>query len=163
VPPEVPEEFAAAYRAAYAQALEAQTGGPTHRAHPDADQDAERALPAAPEGAERALPARHGPLVVGTHRSDADDSDPTWFERVRDSTWFVPFLLLLLALLLIVGAYVVGRRFAEEVGAGDAAGPAVSRTIVTGPSLTSATAMSAPKTPRSTWVPAAASASHTAS
>ena len=41
--------------------------------------------------------------------------------------------------------------------------PEVSRIIVTGPSLTSSTAMSAPNTPRSTWVPSSSSPAHTAS
>ena len=86
---------------------------------------------------------------------DYDDDGPTWFERIRDSGWFVPFLLVLLALLLVLGAYVVGRRFADQV--------AVSSSIVTGPSLVSDTAMSAPNTPRSTWVPCSSSPAHTAS
>ena len=50
---------------------------------------------------------------------DADDvEEPTAYERVRDSRWFVPVLLLLLAVLLVVGAYVVGRAFSGSVGAG---------------------------------------------
>ena len=44
------------------------------------------------------------------------DGDPTWFERMRDSAWFVPVLLLLLGLLLILGAYAFGRAFADRVG-----------------------------------------------
>ena len=47
--------------------------------------------------------------------ADADD-DPTWFERLTDSPWFVPVLLLLLGLLLILGAYAIGRAFADRVG-----------------------------------------------
>jgi hypothetical protein len=111
------------------------------------------------------LPRRRGPLRVGTHRAEEvyDDDTPTVFERVRDSAWFVPLLLALLALLLILGAYAVGRRFAGEVqgSASSSSGPTLvteqggvdgrdqlSRTIVTGPSLASSTVMSAPKTPR---------------
>ena len=41
--------------------------------------------------------------------------EPTAYERIRDSSWFVPVLLLLLAVLLIVGAYVVGRVFSDRV------------------------------------------------
>lgn len=101
-PPEVPEEFAAAYRAAYEQALAAQTAGPQHREERGEDDE---------------LPRRRGPLRVGTHRtSEVYDDSPTWFERVRDSTWFVPILLALLAALLVLGAYAVGRRFADRVG-----------------------------------------------
>ena len=49
---------------------------------------------------------------------DADyDDSPTLFERVRDSGWLVPSLLALLALLLILSAYVVGRAFAGRVAA----------------------------------------------
>ena len=111
-PPEVPEEFAAAYRAAYEQALAAQTVGAQHR--DESDDAAEADLD------EADLPVRRGPIRVGTHRTEEvyDDEAPTWFERIRDSQWFVPLLLALLALLLILGAYAVGRRFAGEV-AGD--------------------------------------------
>jgi hypothetical protein len=132
----VPEEFAAAYRAAYEAALAAQTDGPQHRDEPEppavvepaADEGAEDS--AADEGGERSavedtdeLPVRQGPIRIGTHRSALryaqDDEPPTWFERVRDSGWLVPVLLVLLALLLILGAYTVGRGFADRVG-GDA-------------------------------------------
>ncbi|MCW2761832.1 MAG: hypothetical protein JWR85_2033 [Marmoricola sp.] len=127
-PPEVPEEFAAAYRAAYEQALAAQTGGPQHRVdrepdepepdEPEPDDEADDADDG--EGAwedDEELPRRRGPLIVGTHRSEQGYSDdPTWFERVRDSTWFVPILLAMLAMLLVLGAYAVGRRFAGQVG-----------------------------------------------
>jgi hypothetical protein len=132
-PPEVPEEFAAAYRAAYEQALAAQTGGPQHRDEPEDPEDPEDSEDSEElqdesgeaDGSrnetgdwdDEELPRRRGPLVVGTHRSDEDygDDGPTWFERVRDSTWFVPILLALLALLLILGAYAVGRRFTGQV------------------------------------------------
>jgi hypothetical protein len=96
-PPEVPEEFAAAYWAAYEQTLAAQGGGPQHREDPP-----EERVPETPR------------------RSDEDVEDsPTWFEEVLDSGWFVPLLLGVLALLLILGAYAVGRSFAGHV-AGDA-------------------------------------------
>ena len=107
------------------------------------------------------LPVRRGPIRVGTHRTEDEyDDTPTWFERVRDSHWFVPLLLVLLALLLVFSAYAVGRRFAERV---EVEAPQVSRIIVTGPSLASSTVMSAPNTPRSTWVPSSSSPAHTAS
>ncbi len=132
-PPEVPEEFAAAYRAAYEQALAAQTGGAQHRVVPEDDDEEspEQAGDDAVDGDDedtdeievQRLPRRRGPLRVGTHRSaetfePEEDDRPTWFERIRDSTWFVPFLLALLALLLIIGAYAVGRRFADGVAGG---------------------------------------------
>ncbi len=58
---------------------------------------------------------------MGTHRveEEYDDEAPTWFERVRDSQWFVPLLLALLASLLILGAYAVGRRFADRMNTGE--------------------------------------------
>ena len=120
-PPEVPEEFAAAYRAAYERALAAQTGGPQHRDDPEPEPDEKSGDDGHMDGdtLETPLPRRRGPLLIGTHRSEEEydevDDTPTWFERVRDSTWFVPLLLALLALLLILGAYAVGRRFAGEV------------------------------------------------
>jgi hypothetical protein len=119
-PPEVPEEFAAAYRAAYERALAAQTAGqhrddlapPGERAEESVDEVDEYE-----DAAEQPLPRRTGPLRVGTHRQmeEYDDDNPTWFENIRDSTWFVPLLLALLALLLILGAYAVGRGFADQV------------------------------------------------
>jgi hypothetical protein len=111
-PPEVPEEFAAAYRAAYERALAAQSEGPQHREDPEPEWEADD------DEAEVRLPERHGELRVGTHRTEDDEYAPTWFERVRDSSWFVPLLLALLAMLLILGAYAVGRRFAGQVDAG---------------------------------------------
>jgi hypothetical protein len=106
LPPEVPEEFAAAYRAAYERALAAQSEG----------------LPDEPEPEKRdpatdthELPARRGRLVVGTHRTEAYEDEPTMFEKASESPWFVPLLLALLALLLVLGAYAVGRAFAGKV------------------------------------------------
>ncbi len=53
--------------------------------------------------------------MVGTHRTEQYDDEPTVIEKVTDSPWFVPLLLTLLALLLILGAYAVGRAFADKV------------------------------------------------
>ena len=107
LPPEVPVEFAAAYRAAYERALSAQTEGAPPASEP---------APAAGVGDDTdELPARRGRLVVGTHRTESYDEEPTFFERVSDSAWFVPLLLAMLALLLILGAYAVGRAFAGKV------------------------------------------------
>jgi hypothetical protein len=116
LPPEVPEEFAAAYRAAYERALEAQSEGLQHDPEPE---------PEATDTDE--LPARRGRLVVGTHRTESYDEQPTVFEKVTDSPWFVPLLLALLALLLILGAYAVGRAFAGKVSddAGHGSEPSV--------------------------------------
>jgi hypothetical protein len=112
----VPEEFAAAYRAAYERALAAQTAG-QHRDDPEPPDETLAEEFEDTETVEQPLPRRSGPLRVGTHRQpvEYDDDNPTWFENVRDSTWFVPLLLALLALLLIIGAYAVGRGFAGQV------------------------------------------------
>ena len=71
LPPEVPEEFAAAYRAAYERALAAQSEGLADEEEPatgstDTDE----------------LPARRGRLVVGTHRTETYDDEPTMVEKV---------------------------------------------------------------------------------
>lgn len=147
----MPEEFAAAYRAAYEQALAAQTDAAKHRDDPED------------------LAVRRGPLRIGTHRSadlvtHDEEGTPSVLERLTGSAWLVSLLLVLLAALLIFGAYSVGRSFAGRV-AGDAEPDVVadvSRIIVTGPSFASSTVMSAPKTPRSTRVPSVSSPSQTA-
>ena len=56
-------------------------------------------------------------MRVGTHRTADEEYDdrPTWFEGVSESNWFVPLLLALLALLLILGAYALGRELAGRV------------------------------------------------
>lgn len=146
VPAEVPDEFADAYRAAYERALAAQSDVAPHRsaaAHDEHDIEQPDRLPrrVAPlrVGTHRTRPVERrpqrapGPELLrdpeSPHRSqgsvlpppasprDADDVEgPTAYERVRDSRWFVPVLLLLLAVLLVVGAYVVGRAFSGSVG-----------------------------------------------
>ncbi|WP_155918230.1 hypothetical protein [Marmoricola sp. URHB0036] len=108
LPPEVPEEFAAAYRAAYERALAAQSEGPEDEEEPSTDSsDTDE------------LPLRRGRLVVGTHRTETYDDEPTMVEKVTDSPWFVPVLLAMLALLLVLGAYAVGRAFAGKVNSDD--------------------------------------------
>ncbi len=127
-PPEVPEEFAAAYRDAYEQALAGQVDWPKHREFPEEPAGTD---PTDGDGSSE-LPLRRGPLRVGTHRveEDYDGGAPSWFERIRDSQWFVPLLLALLAMLLILGAYAVGRRFTEQVTAGS--GSDAEPTVVIG-------------------------------
>jgi hypothetical protein len=121
LPPEVPEEFAAAYRAAYERALAAQSEVPEGG-------DETEAEPPTPGTDTDELPARRGRLVVGTHRTEAYDEEPTMFERASDSPWFVPVLLALLALLLVLGAYAVGRAFAGKVNSD--AGPSSEPSVV---------------------------------
>ena len=124
-PPEVPDEFAAAYREAYERALLDQTDAPRHRRpaqYRPGYVDPTTApvpveTPAARSTADVELPERRGRLVVGTHRQEAVlDAGDTWFDHVRDSRLFVPVLLAALALLLVLGAYVLGRAFTAAVG-----------------------------------------------
>jgi hypothetical protein len=103
----VPEEFAAAYRAAYEEALRAQSVPSKQGDH--ADRAASTWLDSA------GLPVRTRPIRVGTHRGETG-TEPSAYERARDSVWFVPALLLALAALLLIGAYVAGRMFASHVG-----------------------------------------------
>jgi hypothetical protein len=113
----VPEEFADAYRAAYERALAAQ---------PAQVQSGEAPPPRAPRRSHAAAddrppvedaPDPEAPVVVGTHRALEGGGGPAWFETARSSTWFVPVLLVLLALLMILASYVVGRVFASSVSA----------------------------------------------
>ncbi len=111
LPPEVPEEFAAAYRAAYERALAEQSEGI------DAAAPEPAPAPSREKGSEDTdeLPARQGRLVVGTHRTEEYDEQPTVIQRITDSAWFVPLLLALLAALMILGAYAIGRAFSGQV------------------------------------------------
>ena len=136
----MPEEFAEAYRAAYERALAAQPEGPQHRQEPTPDAAStarregrqrartprsRRSHQRADEPSTRELPReREGSFVGGGLGGPRDDEPPeeaTAYERVRDSRWFVPLLLALLAALLVLGAYAVGRAFSGRVD-GDAGG-----------------------------------------
>lgn len=139
-PPEVPEEFAEAYRAAYARALADQSTGPRHVEVPEETSEPD-------DSWSEGLPDRQGQLRLGTHR---EERDPTY---LRDQSWFVWLLLVVLVLVLVVGAYLLGRVFADQL----------SSSSVMGPSPTSETSICAPKTPVSTCVPASRSAATTAS
>jgi hypothetical protein len=98
----VPEEFAAAYRAAYARALAAQSPHPHRRLRRDLDDIFDD-----PE----ALPEREEYPLSGTHRDD----DLTTWQRIRSEPWFVPALLLVIALLLVLAAYLLGLAFAAHL------------------------------------------------
>ncbi len=106
VPPEVPEEFAAAYRAAYARALAAQSPHPHRRLRHD---------PGRERGEVRddpdALPERDEDPVVGTHR----EGDDTSWHRLRAEPWFIPGLLLVIGLLLVLMSYLIGIAFAAQL------------------------------------------------
>jgi hypothetical protein len=112
IPAGVPEEFTAAYWSAYEEALQAQS----------VREDGAHAKRGVTGRSRRGRtvddpPARNRPILIGTHRYEEPDVDPGAYERVRDSVWFVPALLLLLFLLLLLGAYVAGRRFSEHAAA----------------------------------------------
>ena len=67
----------------------------------------------------RSMPQAHGDFV-----------DPTRYERVRDSGFFVPMLLLLLVVLLVLGAYVLGRAFSGSVGKAEGASGASDTSLL---------------------------------
>jgi hypothetical protein len=100
----VPEEFAAAYRSAYARVLAAQSPHPHRRLRREPGDDMDD-----PE----ALPEREEDPVAGTHR----DEDLTTWQRIRAEPWFVPALLLAIALLLVLVAYLLGIAFAAHLNA----------------------------------------------
>ncbi len=137
----MPDEFTDAYREAYERALRDQTDAARHRRPPQyrpgyvdpTTRPEARPLPVEPVEpapfetvAERPpqgppahtpdidLPQRRGRLITGTHR--VEDPGGSWSDRARDSRWFVPVLLVTLALLLVLGAYVLGRIFTAAVG-----------------------------------------------
>ena len=106
----MPEEFRDAYQAAFEEALRAQ-GASAPGAH-----------------AERSTTRRRRPVDTVPRVPTPETrvgTEPTTYERVRDSSWFVPALLLVLVLLLLAGAYLLGRQFSSHVGTGThAVGPA---------------------------------------
>jgi hypothetical protein len=106
-PPEVPEEFAAAYREAYRRALEAGQAGPD--------------IP------DTTLIAGPAPEPRQSTRPSAVDLVAGW----RASRWFVPAAVAVGAALLVGAAYAIGTTFSDGGGAPAADGtmaPQASRT-----------------------------------
>lgn len=170
-PPEVPEEFAAAYREAYERALGEQPATGTHRAHghwprghrehthreerpedsPEQgrEEGAEDTARLGGAHADWAAGDRHetgelepeGLGVGGLVGEPIEESPPEraqppeegWteysvqsgFDAFRSSGWFVPVLLVVAVLVLVLGAYGVGRIFASGV---DQAAPVAGQT-----------------------------------
>lgn len=125
-PPEVPEEFADAYRSAYEQALAEQSAVGRHVESERDEEDAESTAGGS-DWADR-LPRRRRTLAGGARRDDATEEDPgpashekAWHQH----RWFVPVLLTLIALLLVLGAFALGRVLAESAD-GDASGAVVT-------------------------------------
>ena len=117
VPPEVPEEFADAYRAAYERAMAEQTAGARHRTAEEQD-DAGEDTPDDERWAHR-MPRRAGPPREGTHRGPDAGSPSDVVPKPRsqrESRWIAPALLTLIAVTLVVLAYVLGRIFASSLG-----------------------------------------------
>lgn len=154
-PPEVPDEFAEAYRAAYLRALEDAAGAalplpemsedePSHvREDAWEEPEPEPGL-IAPEPPRHAADEADDGSAFDTALRDEPDATEveaaTPWERARGSRWFVPVLLAGLALVLVVAAYGVGKIFAGNVGSGTGA-PTAAR---------STPAASAAATPRPT-------------
>ena len=118
-PPEVPDEFAEAYRAAYQAALDARSVPVSTGVHAELGDRT---------GADE-LPRRARPIRIGAHRAPiarGDDQEVdgisdaalTLFERISRSAWFVPLLLVILALVLVLVAYAMGKAFAGHVAPG---------------------------------------------
>jgi len=128
-PPEVPEEFAAAYREAYQRALEAE---PYADAEPD--------LPDVPP---------QEVVLVGTHRSDHEVVEPavSLLTRWRAAAWFVPALFAAGALVLVLGAYAVGSALSDGGPESDGAATAASATRTTEPARGSSPSKSASSEP----------------
>jgi hypothetical protein len=106
-PPEVPEEFAAAYREAYRRALEAGQVDPVGPDTPPIE--------------------RLAPEPRQTTRPTAIDLVARW----RASRWFVPVAVAVAATLLVGAAYAVGTTFSDDGSAPAAEGtmsPQASRT-----------------------------------
>lgn len=129
-PPEVPEEFADAYREAYQRALGSSEPVPAEpeQAGSGADQPRESGSEAEPTPSGRQRPAGAHADWSAAERFEPEELAPVagggqWteysagsgWERYRGSRWFVPGLLLLAALLLVLAAYGVGRIFAIGV------------------------------------------------
>lgn len=103
-PPEVPEEFAAAYSEAYRRALESSPY----------DVAADDLTP-------------QEVVTVGTH-SIRGEHPADFADRLRADRWGLPALLSGLALLLVIGAYGVGKLVSDD-GSPDSTGtPATSET-----------------------------------
>jgi cobalamin biosynthesis Mg chelatase CobN len=142
LPAEVPREFADAYREAYEAALAAQAERqPGAHAQRSADRrwrapfETGRGRPSSgnrsPGEQSSSETSSQGEQSLSRITSQAPPSSATWegesvdvesgeptaYERVRDSAWFVPALLVLLVVLMLIGAYVLGRLFATHVGA----------------------------------------------
>ena len=95
-PPEVPEEFAAAYREAYRRALEAE---------PSADEGLSVDLPEVPP---------QEVVLVGTHRSEGEPPPAPRPVSWRATRWFLPAVVTVSALVLVGAAYAVGVAFSGD-------------------------------------------------
>jgi hypothetical protein len=89
-PPEVPEEFAAAYREAYRRSFEADRSAP---------------------------PPEHLVAAGPHHAVEPSRRMPRYLERWRTSPWFVPGVCAAVALILVLGAYVTGRVLPDSANA----------------------------------------------
>ena len=112
VPPDLPPEYAEAYRRGY------------ERAFQQASAEVDDPAPAAPRGgAHRAEPVAPAPAPLDDHFSDAEPYEP----RDRPA-WLVPALLAALVVVLLLGAYGIGRvALRQPRGRRCRAGPAGRR------------------------------------
>jgi cobalamin biosynthesis Mg chelatase CobN len=119
LPAEVPREFADAYREAYEAALAAQAENKpgTHaERRPSSGIRLRRERRSATAGSSENDGAVAAASAAPGSSGIEEPREPAPYERVRDSVWFVPAMLGVLVLMMLVGAYVLGRVFATHVG-----------------------------------------------
>lgn len=116
MPPEVPDEFAEAYRAAYEEAMRASADVGSHKDLPT------QAPTKTPTQAPKREP-KPGPERPARTWS-ASDALAQW----RGEAWFLPAVAAAVVVVLVLGAYLVGRAFgdgSESPGASTANGKVV--------------------------------------
>ena len=118
LPPDLPPEYAEAYRRGYERAL---NGG-----HPEAE-------PPAPEGPEptQVFDSFETVMAAGTVETDEPGDDRFAAER---PTWFVPALFAGLVVLLLAGAFGIGKLVAGGMSGAPQAGATDGVTIPSGDS-----------------------------
>jgi hypothetical protein len=134
-PPEVPDEFAAAYRAAYEEAMNASAATGSHRA------GAAHAEPSGPT--ERsARPEPTGPSAAERWQAVQAGAEERWAAMTaglggwRRQRWFLPVLAGAGALVLVIGAYLLGTAFSDDDPAAAPRTDANGRAIYAGDSST---------------------------
>jgi hypothetical protein len=109
-PPEVPDEFAAAYRAAYDEAMRSSVGT-SHRAAAERPARGRTSRERSTRG--RPTPGRPGEARPGPWPALRGAVAATR-ARARERRWLVPLVAAVAAVVLVLGAYLLGRAFAGD-------------------------------------------------